>query len=87
MMRGKIQTQHSCISQDIKSWVLTRLQHGDKSQVAKLLGVSPDYVKDVYSRRDGASSVLSQRIWLAGYRLLKKREELAEEFKAESTPA
>jgi hypothetical protein len=78
-MSGNIDTK-SCIGPRHREWVLAELRRGDQARIADLVGTKPGYVKDVFKRRPTAKSVLSERIWLAGYRYLKLRKEIAEEL-------
>lgn len=79
-MSGKIDTK-SCIGPKHRAFVRENLRKGDKARIANILGTSADYVKDVVGRRaESATSVLAERVWLVGYRLLKQRKELSEEF-------
>lgn len=87
-MSGKIHTK-SCVGPEHRTYVLSNLRKGDKARIAELVGTKAAYVKDVLHRRPTASSLLADRIWLAGYRLLKLRQELAAEMnpKAEKAAA
>lgn len=81
VMSGKIYPK-SCIGASRRAWILANLQHGDRARVANLVGTSVGYVKDVFLRRPTAKSVLAERIWLAAYKYLKLRDELAAEMQA-----
>lgn len=80
-MSGKIYPK-SCIGARHRAWIIANLRKGDQARVADLIGATRGYVTDVLRRRPAAKSVLSERIWLASYRYLKLREELATEMQA-----
>jgi hypothetical protein len=82
VMSGKLQTNVHELSDAAKARIVRELKKGDKARIAEVCRTSPDYVKDVFSRRPQAKSVLARRIWLAAHRLLADRQRLQDELHA-----
>ena len=81
-MSGKLQTNVQELSDAAKARIARELKKGDKARIAEICRTSPDYVKDLFSRRTTAKSVLARRVWLTANRMLMDRQRLQQEMHA-----